>query len=146
MSILVTGGAGYIGSHTVIELLNANREVVIVDDFSNSKPEVLEAIRKITGKEFKFYELNYLDKEKLDKVFKENNIEAVMNFAGFKAVGESVQKPIEYYTNNISGTLTLLDVMRENNVKKFVFQLFCNCIWQTRTYSYYRGMQNRRNN
>ena len=121
MSILVTGGAGYIGSHTVIELLNANREVVIVDDFSNSKPEVLEAIRKITGKEFKFYELNYLDKEKLDKVFKENNIEAVMNFAGFKAVGESVQKPIEYYTNNISGTLTLLDVMRENNVKKFVF-------------------------
>lgn len=114
MSILVTGGAGYIGSHTVIELLNANREVVIVDDFSNSKPEVLEAIRKITGKEFKFYELNYLDKEKLDKVFKENNIEAVMNFAGFKAVGESVQKPIEYYTNNISGTLTLLDVMREN--------------------------------
>lgn len=121
MSILVTGGAGYIGSHTVVELLNANREVVIVDDFSNSKPEVLDAIRKITGKDFKFYELNYLDREKLDKVFKENNIEAVMNFAGFKAVGESVQKPIEYYTNNISGTLTLLDVMRENNVKKFVF-------------------------
>lgn len=123
MSILVTGGAGYIGSHTVIELLNANREVVIVDDFSNSKPEVLEAIRKITGKEFKFYELNYLDKEKLDKVFKENNIEAVMNFAGFKAVGESVQKPIEYYTNNISGTLTLLDVMRENNVKNLCLAL-----------------------
>ena len=121
MSILVTGGAGYIGSHTVVELLNADREVVIVDDFSNSKPEVLDAIRQITGKDFKFYELNYLDREKLDKVFKENNIEAVMNFAGFKAVGESVQKPIEYYTNNISGTLTLLDVMRENNVKKFVF-------------------------
>ena len=121
MSILVTGGAGYIGSHTVVELLNAGREVVIVDDFSNSKPEVLDAIRKITGKDFKFYELNYLDREKLDKVFKENNIEAVMNFAGFKAVGESVQKPIEYYTNNISGTLTLLDVMRANNVKKFVF-------------------------
>lgn len=121
MSILVTGGAGYIGSHTVVELLNADREVVIVDDFSNSKPEVLDAIRQITGKDFKFYELNYLDRKKLDKVFKENNIEAVMNFAGFKAVGESVQKPIEYYTNNISGTLTLLDVMRENNVKKFVF-------------------------
>ena len=121
MSILVTGGAGYIGSHTVVELLNTGREVVIVDDFSNSKPEVLDAIRKITGKDFKFYELNYLDREKLDKVFKENNIEAVMNFAGFKAVGESVQKPIEYYTNNISGALTLLDVMKQNNVKKFVF-------------------------
>lgn len=121
MSILVTGGAGYIGSHTVIELLNSGREVVIIDDFSNSKPEVLDSIRKITGKDFKFYEINYLDKEKLDKVFKENNIEAVLNFAGFKAVGESVQKPIEYYTNNISGALTLLEVMKENNVKKFVF-------------------------
>lgn len=121
MAILVTGGAGYIGSHTVVELLNSGREVVIIDDFSNSKPEVLDSIRKITGKDFKFYEINYLDKEKLDKVFKENNIEAVLNFAGFKAVGESVQKPIEYYTNNISGTLTLLDVMRANNVKKFVF-------------------------
>lgn len=121
MSILVTGGAGYIGSHTVIELLNTGREVVIVDDFSNSKPEVLDSIKKITGKDFKFYEINYLDKEKLDKVFKENNIEAVLNFAGFKAVGESVQKPIEYYTNNISGALTLLEVMKENNVKKFVF-------------------------
>ncbi len=121
MSILVTGGAGYIGSHTVIELLNANRDVVIIDDFSNSKPEVLDAIRKITNKDFKFYNINYADREKLDKVFKENDIEAVINFAGFKAVGESVQKPIEYYTNNVSGTLTLLDVMRKNNVKKFVF-------------------------
>ena len=121
MSILVTGGAGYIGSHTVIELLNSGREVVIIDDFSNSKPEVLDSIRKITGKDFKFYEINYLNKKELDKVFKENNIEAVLNFAGFKAVGESVQKPIEYYTNNISGALTLLEVMKENNVKKFVF-------------------------
>ena len=121
MSILVTGGAGYIGSHTVIELLNANRDVVIIDDFSNSKPEVLDAIRKITNKDFKFYNINYADREKLDKVFKENDIEAVINFAGFKAVGESVQKPIEYYTNNVSGTLTLLDVMRKNNVMKFVF-------------------------
>ncbi len=121
MSILVTGGAGYIGSHTVIELLNANRDVVIIDDFSNSKSEVLDAIRKITNKDFKFYNINYADREKLDKVFKENDIEAVINFAGFKAVGESVQKPIEYYTNNVSGTLTLLDVMRKNNVKKFVF-------------------------
>ena len=111
MSILVTGGAGYIGSHTVVELLNSGKEVVIVDDFSNSKPNVLDNIKKITNKNFKFYELNYLDKEKLEQVFKENKIEAVMNFAGFKAVGESVEKPIEYYTNNVSGALILLDVM-----------------------------------
>ena len=90
MSILVTGGAGFIGSHTVVELLNAGKEVVIVDDFSNSKPKTLEAIKNITGKDFKFYEMNYLDREKLEKVFEENNIDAVINFAGFKAVGESV--------------------------------------------------------
>ena len=111
MSILVTGGAGYIGSHTAVELLNAGREIVIVDNFSNSKPEVLEKIKKITGKEFKFYELNYLDREALEKVFQENNIEAVLNFAGYKAVGESVQKPLEYYENNISGAIVLLEVL-----------------------------------
>ena len=121
MSVLVTGGAGYIGSHTVVELLNSGKEVVIVDNFSNSKPQVLEQIRKITGKDFKFYELDYLNKEELEKVFRENDIEAVMNFAGYKAVGESVQKPIEYYTNNISGALVLLDTMRKYNVKKFIF-------------------------
>ena len=121
MSILVTGGAGYIGSHTVIELLKAGKEIVIVDNFSNSKPDVLDKIRKISGKDFKFYEINYLDREKLEKVFEENEIESVINFAGFKAVGESVQKPIEYYTNNISGALVLLDTMKKYNVKKFVF-------------------------
>ena len=121
MSILVTGGAGYIGSHTVIELLKAGKDIVIVDNFSNSKPEVLDKIRKISGKDFKFYEINYLDREKLEKVFEENKIESVINFAGFKAVGESVQKPIEYYTNNISGALVLLDTMKKYNVKKFVF-------------------------
>ena len=121
MSILVTGGAGYIGSHTAVELLNAGREIVIVDNFSNSKPEVLEKIKKITGKEFKFYELNYLDREALEKVFQENNIEAVLNFAGYKAVGESVQKPLEYYENNISGAIVLLEVMKKYNVKKFIF-------------------------
>lgn len=121
MAILVTGGAGYIGSHTAIELLNKEKDIIIIDNFYNSKPEVLEKIKKITGKEFKFYEMDYLDKEKLEKVFEENEIDAVMNFAGYKSVGESVKKPIEYYTNNISGCLTLLDTMRKYNVKKFIF-------------------------
>ena len=121
MSILVTGGAGFIGSHTAVELLNAGRDIVIIDNFSNSKPEVLDKIKQITGKNFKFYELDYLDREKLEKVFEENKIEAVLNFAGYKAVGESIQKPIEYYTNNISGCLVLLDVMRKYGVKKFIF-------------------------
>ena len=121
MAILVTGGAGYIGSHTAVELLNAGKDIVIIDDFSNSKPKALEAIKKITGKDFKFYEMDYKDKEKLAKVFSENKIEAVMNFAGFKAVGESVQKPLEYYTNNVTGCLNLLEVMKQYNVKKFIF-------------------------
>lgn len=121
MAILLPGGAGFIGSHTAVELLNKGREIVIIDNFSNSTPKALESIKKITGKDFKFYEMNYLDREKLEKVFEENNIEAVMNFAGYKAVGESVQKPIEYYENNISGALVLLDTMRKYGCKKFIF-------------------------
>ncbi len=121
MAILLPGGAGFIGSHTAVELLNAGKEIVIIDNFSNSKPQVLDAIKKITGKDFKFYEMDYMDKEKLEKVFEENDIEAVMNFAGYKAVGESVQKPIEYYTNNISGALVVLDTMRKYNCKTFIF-------------------------
>ena len=121
MSILVTGGAGYIGSHTVVELLQAGRDVVIVDNFSNSKPKVLDAIKQITGKDFKFYKIDYLDTEKMDKVFKENDIDAVINLAGFKAVGESTKKPLDYYTNNVAGALSLLNVMNKNNVKTFVF-------------------------
>ena len=122
MSILVTGGAGYIGSHTVVELLNEGKEVIIIDNFSNSKPEILDSIRKITNKNFKFYEINYLDRNALEKVFEENkDIEAVMNFAGYKAVGESTKKPLEYYINNISGTLVLLETMKKYNVKKFIF-------------------------
>ena len=121
MSILVTGGAGYIGSHTVVELLNSGREVVVIDNFSNSKPEVLENIKKITGKDFKFYKINYLDQKELEKVFEENKIEAVMNFAGYKAVGESTKKPLEYYENNISGAIVLLKTMQKYNVKKFIF-------------------------
>ena len=121
MSILLPGGAGFIGSHTAVELLNKGKDIVIIDNFSNSNPKVLEAIKKITGKDFKFYEMDYSDKDKLEKVFNENKIEAVLNFAGYKAVGESVQKPIEYYMNNISGCLILLDVMRKYGVKKFIF-------------------------
>lgn len=122
MSILVTGGAGYIGSHTVVELLNEGKEVIIIDNFSNSKPSVLESIKKITNKDFKFYEIDYLNREALEKVFEENkDIEAVMNFAGYKAVGESSKKPLEYYTNNISGALVLLETMKKYNVKKFIF-------------------------
>lgn len=121
MSILLPGGAGYIGSHTAIELLNAGKEIIIIDNFSNSKPEVLEKIKEITRKDFKFYEIDYTNKDELEKIFKENEIEAVLNFAGYKAVGESVQKPIEYYTNNISGCLVLLDIMRKYGCKKFIF-------------------------
>lgn len=121
MSILVTGGAGYIGSHTCVELLNSGEEIIILDNFSNSKPSSLDAIKKITGKDFKFYEINYLDREKLEKIFEENKIDVVINFAGYKAVGESVQKPLDYYINNVSGALVLLDTMKKYGVKKFVF-------------------------
>ncbi len=122
MSILVTGGAGFIGSHTVVELLNSGYEVVIVDNFSNSNSKSLEAIKKITGKDFKFYEIDILDTEKLNKVFEENpDITSVIHFAAFKAVGESVAKPIEYYQNNITGTLSLVSCMKKHNVKKIVF-------------------------
>ena len=119
--ILITGGAGYIGSHTAVEILKNGAELVLEDKFSNSSPEVLEKIKKITGKDFKFYELDLLDEEKLDSVFKENKIEAVIHFAGLKAVGESVEKPIEYYHNNITGTLILLKTMKKYNCKKIVF-------------------------
>ncbi len=121
MAILLPGGAGFIGSHTAVELLEEGKDIVIIDNFSNSSPKVLEAIQKITGKKITFYEIDYQNKKELEKVFKENKIEAVMNFAGFKAVGESIQKPIEYYTNNISGALTLLDVMKKYDCKKFIF-------------------------
>ena len=122
MSILVTGGAGFIGSHTVVELLNEGNEVIVVDNLSNSKIEVIDSIKEITGKNVKFYKIDILDREKLNKVFEENpDITAVIHFAALKAVGESVQKPIEYYQNNIEGTLVLVDVMRKHNVKKIVF-------------------------
>lgn len=121
MSILVTGGAGYIGSHTAVELLDAGENIIILDNFSNSSPEVLDKIKQITKKDFKFYKIDLLDENALNKVFEENNIDEVIHFAGLKAVGESVEKPIEYYNNNITGTLNLLKVMKKYNCKKIVF-------------------------
>lgn len=119
--ILVTGGAGFIGSHTCVELINAGYEVVIVDNLSNSKYEAVNRIEKITSKKVKFYEADILDKDALNKIFDENKIEAVIHFAGLKAVGESVSIPLKYYHNNITGTLILCEVMKEHNVKKMVF-------------------------
>jgi len=121
MSILVTGGAGYIGSHTCVELLEAGYDIVVVDNFSNSKPEALRRVKEITGKDFKVYAVDLLDREALDKVFSENDIEAVIHFAGFKAVGESVAIPLKYYYNNITGTIILCEVMQKYGVKKIVF-------------------------
>lgn len=121
MAILITGGAGFIGSHTVVELLEKGEEIVIVDNFCNSSPVVLDKIKEITKKEFKFYEVDLLDEENLEKVFKENNIESVIHFAALKAVGESVQKPLEYYHNNVTGTVLLLKTMQKYNCKKIVF-------------------------
>ncbi len=121
MSILVTGGAGYIGSHTCVELLNAGYEIIILDNFYNSKSESLNRIKEITNKDFKFYEGDIRDREFLDNLFKKEDVEAVIHFAGLKAVGESCQKPLEYYDNNIGGTVTLLLAMKEAGVKKIVF-------------------------
>lgn len=121
MSILVTGGTGFIGSHTVVELTNSGKDVVIVDNYSNSKPEALKRICEITGKQIKFYQADLLDREALEKIFSENKIDSVIHFAGLKAVGESVYMPIEYYHNNITGTLILCDVMRKHECKKIVF-------------------------
>ena len=121
MKILVTGGTGYIGSHTAVELLNSNYEIIIVDNLSNSKIEVVDKINQITGKDFKFYQIDLRDKDNLSNIFKEYKIDAVIHFAGLKAVGESVEKPLLYYRNNLDSTLTLCEVMNEYNVKKLVF-------------------------
>lgn len=121
MAILVTGGAGYIGSHTVIELLADNQDVVVVDDFSNAHPSVLNRIREISGKDFHFEKINILNREAMRDIFQTYDIEAVIHFAGFKAVGESVSKPLAYYENNLTGTIHLMQVMQEFEVKKMVF-------------------------
>ncbi len=119
--ILVTGGCGYIGSHTVVELLDDNRDVVIVDNFSNSSPNVLDSIKEITDKDFRFYKIDITNENDLEVVFKENKINSVIHFAALKAVGESVEKPLEYYYNNLNSTLVLLKLMKKYNVKNFVF-------------------------
>ena len=121
MAILVTGGAGFIGSHTVVELQNAGYEVVVLDNLSNASEKSLERVEQITGKPVKFYKADILDREALNKIFDQEQIDSCIHFAGLKAVGESVQKPWEYYENNISGTLTLVDVMRKHNVKNIIF-------------------------
>jgi UDP-glucose 4-epimerase len=121
MSILVTGGAGYIGSHAVVELLNEGYDVVVVDNLCNSKEEALRRVEKITGKKAKFYKYDLCDIEQVRDVFKKEKIECIMHFAGLKAVGESVTIPLRYYQNNIIGTLNLLEVMKERGVKNFIF-------------------------
>lgn len=121
MAILITGGAGYIGSHTCVELLKAGKEIVVADNFSNSKPEALKRIRKITGKDFKFYEVDLLDRVGVERVFQQNKIDAVIHFAGLKAVGESCSIPLRYYHNNLTGTLILCEIMAAHNCKKIVF-------------------------
>ena len=121
MTVLVTGGIGYIGSHTLVELLNNNTNVIVVDNLINSSKDVIEKVEKITGKSFKFYEEDLLNKEELDKIFNENQIDSVIHFAGLKAVGESVKIPLKYYKNNITGTLNLLEIMQKYNCKKIIF-------------------------
>ncbi|MGN0172676.1 MAG: UDP-glucose 4-epimerase GalE [Acutalibacteraceae bacterium] len=121
MAILITGGCGYIGSHTCVEMLAAGYDIVVVDNYYNSKPEALTRVKELSGKEFPFYECDIRDREGLRRVFSENKIEAVIHFAGLKAVGESVHKPLEYYDNNVNGTLVLCDVMRDAGCKCIIF-------------------------
>ena len=121
MSILVTGGAGYIGSHTVVECQKAGYDVVVIDNLSNANEKVIERIEALTGKKVPFYQVDIRDREGLQAVFDKESIDSCIHFAGLKAVGESVAKPWEYYENNIAGTLVLLDVMRKNHVKNIIF-------------------------
>ena len=121
MAILVTGGAGYIGSHTCVELLNSGYEVVVMDNLYNASEKALERVEQITGKKLTFYNVDMLDKDAMNAIFEKESIDSVIHFAGYKAVGESVQKPLEYYHNNITGTLNLCDVMRHHGVKKLIF-------------------------
>ncbi len=132
MQILVTGGAGYIGSHTCVDLLNAGHEIVVVDNLSNSKDESLKRVQQLTGKTLEFFETDLLDKERLSAAFSAKPIDAVIHFAAFKAVGESVDIPLEYYSNNVAGTLGLLEVMRQHNCKNLVYSSSCTVYGQSK--------------
>ena len=141
MNVLVTGGAGYIGSHTVVELINAGYEPIIVDDLSNAKEDVIDRIEIITGKRPVFYKADCKDKEAIRKVFSEQKIDSVIHFAAYKAVGESVKKPLEYYRNNIDSTLTLMEVMEEFGCKKFVFSSSATVYGPNNPYPYKEDMK-----
>ena len=140
-TILLAGGAGYIGSHTAAELLDAGYDVVVADNFSNSSPESIKRVEKITGKTVKLYELDIKDTAKLSKVFEENSIDAVIHFAGLKAVGESVQKPIMYYRNNIDTTLSLLENMEKYNVKNIIFSSSATVYGEENQVPYFEDMK-----
>ena len=141
MNVLVTGGAGYIGSHTAVELIEAGYDAIIVDDLSNAKEDVIDRIETITGKRPVFYKEDCKDKEAMRKIFSENKIDAIIHFAAYKAVGESVQKPLEYYRNNIDSTLTLMEVMEEFGCKKFVFSSSATVYGPNNPYPYKEEMK-----
>ena len=142
MNILLTGGIGYIGSHTIVELLrDDNNSVVVIDNLVNSRKEVKDIVEKITGKSIKFYEGDLVNFEDIDKVFKNEKIDAVIHFASLKAVGESVEKPLEYYNNNIIGTLNLLTSMRNHNVKKFIFSSSATVYGESEIVPVHEGLQ-----
>ena len=141
MNVLVTGGAGYIGSHTAVELIEAGYDAIIVDDLSNAKEDVIDRIETITGKRPVFYKEDCKDKEAMRKIFSENKIDAIIHFAAYKAVGESIQKPLEYYRNNIDSTLTLMEVMEEFGCKKFVFSSSATVYGPNNPYPYKEEMK-----
>ena len=144
MSILLTGGAGYIGSHTCVEMLNAGYDIVVVDNYSNSSPEALKRVKELTGKDFPIYEADVCDGEAMNALFDREKIEAVIHFAGYKAVGESVQKPLMYYRNNLDSTMTLLEVMRAHGVKRLVFSSSATVYGMQETDAPHRGHAHRR--
>ena len=141
MNVLVTGGMGYIGSHTCVELLNEGHNVIVIDDLSNSKELVKDRIKEITGKAIKFYKYNLLNASDVEKVFEKNKIDSVIHFAAFKAVGESTQKPLEYYHNNITSTLVLLQIMRKFGVKNFVFSSSATVYGQSKIIPIHEGCE-----
>lgn len=138
--ILITGGAGYIGSHTALELLNEGYEVVVYDNLCNSSKESLKRVEELSGKHITFYEGDVMDETALKAMMEKEGVDAVIHCAALKAVGESVQKPLEYYRNNITGTLTLMDVMKQTGVKKYRIQFICNCIRKSGGDADYRGV------